>query len=48
MDTFQDSLNYIKNDIYEKLDVILDDLKVIQAYIYWLRCILYLTEEHIE
>ena len=34
MDISQDSLNYVKDDTYGKLDVVLDDLEAIQAHIH--------------
>ena len=41
-------MDYIKDDIYRKLDVVLDDLKIIQAYIHRLKHILCLIKEHAE
>ena len=42
------SLDYIKNDIYKKLNTTLNNLKTIQTHIYWLKYILHLTKEHAE
>ena len=48
VDVSWDSLDHVKDNIYEKLDIILNDLEIIQTHIYQLKYILYLTKKHIE